>query len=346
MPSTTCAGRGVEIGGSFTVSVADAVNESDVGAKARNLARLLRLGIRVPPAVVVRSTALETFLDAADLRGPIATACERLDAKSLLAIRCASETISALMHEYSLPDGLRTALDSSVACLRADALIVRSSAIGEDSDAASFAGQLDSIADVVPGPDCYRALIDVWASRWSARALAYERARNATLRGVAVIVQQQIKSVLSGVIFTVAPHDRFEMVVEYCAGMGDALVSGRENPGRLTIRRTGLSWTRSVGADSPIANEALLNDSCIRTLARTALKIEEEFGQPQDIEWTLDASGMLWFVQSRPITVQTPNPGPRPPTHGTRELSNYRTTGRDFGSSGSNPRSRPSTAAG
>jgi rifampicin phosphotransferase len=288
----------------LTVPLADALNELEVGAKARNLARLVHLGISVPPAVVLTNAALERFLDAGDLRAPIATACEKLAERSLLATRCAAETISALMHAHPLPDALLAALGTDVVAPHADALIVRSSAIGEDSASASFAGQLDSIPDVRPGPDLHRAIVDVWASRWSARALAYERARGATLRGMGVIVQQQISPVLSGVIFTVAPDSRQDLVVEYCKGMGDALVSGRENPARVKIRRADLQWSRSN--DSPVANHApALSESCIHTLAHTALKIEEAFGQPQDIEWTLDQRGALWFLQARPITTLT-----------------------------------------
>ena len=115
--------------------------------------------------------------------------------------------------------------------------IVRSSAVGEDSPDASFAGQLDSIPDVTT-PDALRdAIARVWASQRSARVLAYQAARGITLAGMGIIIQRQVQASLSGVLFTVSPTDPGEMLLEYCGGMGDALVSGAVNPGRVSIRR-------------------------------------------------------------------------------------------------------------
>ncbi len=52
-----------------------------------------------------------------------------------------------------------------------------------------------------------------------------------------IIVQRQVEAVLSGVLFTVSPTDPQQMLVEYCGGMGEALVSGAVNPGRVAIDR-------------------------------------------------------------------------------------------------------------
>ena len=187
--------------------------------------------------------------------------------------------------------------------------IVRSSAVGEDSPDASFAGQLDSIPGVTT-PDALRdAIARVWASQRSARVLAYQAARGITLAGMGVIIQRQVRASLSGVLFTVSPTDPGKMVLEYCGGMGDALVSGAVNPGRVSIRRPargkppGGGWTKTASPDDPAPAEAfLLNDVQIAKLTRLALDIERTFGAPQDIEWTIDGEGRLWIVQSRPIT--------------------------------------------
>ena len=190
--------------------------------------------------------------------------------------------------------------------------IVRSSAVGEDSSDASFAGQLDSIPDVTT-PDALRdAIARVWASQRSARVLAYQAARGITLAGMGIIIQRQVQASLSGVLFTVSPNDPDEMLLEYCGGMGEALVSGAVNPGRVSIRRpvhdrpagAGLyRWAKTASPDDPAPAEAfLLNDVQIAKLTRLALDIERAFGAPQDIEWTIDGDGQLWIVQSRPIT--------------------------------------------
>jgi pyruvate,water dikinase len=198
-------------------------------------------------------------------------------------------------------------------------LIVRSSAIGEDSADASFAGQLESIADVT-SPDLLRAAVArVSASRGSERVRAYQAARGKVLAGMGVIVQRQVPAALSGVLFTVSPTAPAEMLLEYCGGMGEALVSGAVNPGRVSIHRTAKEgrypWKHIAAPDDPAPAEyLLLTDSQISTLARLALDIEAVFGSPQDIEWTIDAAGKLWIVQSRPITT-----APDLKTHGPKD---------------------------
>ena len=200
--------------------------------------------------------------------------------------------------------------------------IVRSSAVGEDSSDASFAGQLDSILDVTTPEALRDAMARVWASQRSARVLAYQTARGITLAGMGIIIQRQVRASLSGVLFTVSPNDADEMLLEYCGGLGEALVSGAINPGRVSIRRPASDtppdarlcrWTRTASPDDPAPAEAfLLNDLQIARLTRRALDIERTFGAPQDIEWTIDDKGELWIVQSRPITARTKRPvGPK-----------------------------------
>ena len=205
----------------LVVALADATGDR-VGGKARNLAQLAELGAAVPPAIVLTDRAARAFLDAADLHQPIAVLTANLAGKSRTAVKSAAETIAALVVDAALPPDVQSALDRHLAPLMPGPFIVRSSAIGEDSGAASFAGQLDSIGDVAPGGTLHLAIRRVWASRWSERALAYELARHVTLTGMGVIVQRQITSQISGVLFTRSPEDDGLMLIEYCRGMGES----------------------------------------------------------------------------------------------------------------------------
>jgi rifampicin phosphotransferase len=287
----------------LVVPLANAGDARDVGAKACNLARLIRLGQPVPDGFVITDAALSRFLDEHELEPLVDLASAALNVREPLGIRSAAETIAALVRSCPLPAALSADLDLAIVPFLSDILIVRSSAVGEDSGNASFAGQLDSIAGVSGAGEVRRALVDVWASRWSARALTYQLARGAALEGMGVVVQRQVASALSGVLFTVAPDDDGEMLVEYCRGSGEALVAGRVNPGRIRIDRRSLRWSTDATLDGAAA--AHLHSD----LARRALEIERAFGGPQDIEWTIDVDGRLWIVQSRPITVASPRGG-------------------------------------
>jgi pyruvate,water dikinase len=206
--------------------------------------------------------------------------------------------------------------------LLSSTLIVRSSAIGEDSADASFAGQLESVGNVTGIDELRTAISRVRASQYSDRVLAYQASRQKNLQGMGVIVQRQIDAVLSGVLFTVSPTNPDQMLVEYCAGLGEALVSGAVNPGRIVIDRpseAGLYRWAQLAAPDEVALEAalLLNDRKIAELAELALHIERTFACPQDIEWTIDRKSKLWIVQSRPITAIAASPIHRtdPPTY-------------------------------
>ena len=184
-------------------------------------------------------------------------------------------------------------------------LIVRSSAIGEDGGKASFAGQLDSIANVETTHGLVQSLLACWSSYWNERVLSYQSATGVRLNGMAVIVQSQIVGAASGVLFTQTPRthkadDRLH--VEYCAGPGEALVSGRVTPGSFHISKTPPYRVEKSEKLGLAVDDLVLSENTKATLATTAIALERHFGAPQDIEWTTDDSGSVFFVQSRPIT--------------------------------------------
>jgi len=301
------------LNGDFIVPLREALDEQRVGGKARNLARLMDAGHPVPDGFVVTREALATFIAEADLQPSIESLRSRLDVRSPMGIRCAGETIAALVGESAIPESLDLALADALTGLGDGPVIVRSSGVGEDSADASFAGQLDSIPDVVGLGLARRALLRVWASQWSPRALSYQLSRRVSLLGMGVIVQRQIPSAVSGVLFTRAPGRSRHMLIEYCSGSGDTLVSGRENPGRLLVTMDGRERTIEASLEGQPDAESLLTDRLIFRLARVGREISELFGSPQDIEWTIEADGTLWILQTRPITVCEPVAAPVEP---------------------------------
>ncbi len=163
--------------------------------------------------------------------------------------------------------------------------IVRSSAVGEDSVSASFAGQLDSVLHVDTFDALCAAVLHCWASYWSERALVYRVSQGVPLRSMGVIIQVMIEPVQGGVLFTRAPDDAESLRIEYVDGHPESLVNGSRTPQSVILPRHAPEHAR------------------FGTLAAQALALEKAYGAPQDIEWVVDRSEKLWFVQSRPITV-------------------------------------------
>ena len=303
--SSTIAAPAHPASRSFVVPLSAAVDPATCGNKACHLARVAALGLRVPAAVVVTNTALDACLDARSLDEQIEALSREADVRSTQDPAGISGAIRAIVLATRVPAELAVVIQSSVEALGRGPFMVRSSAHGEDATGASFAGQLDSTGDVYPGPELTEAVVKVWASRWSHRAIAYGRARGAALDGMGVIVQRQVASLWSGVLFTEAPGDQSQMLLEFCRGMGEALVSGLTDPGRITISRGDLRSSVLAQGGGETAVDRGPDEVRVAEIARAALIIERAFGAPQDIEWAIDGNGRLWIVQARPITAGT-----------------------------------------
>ncbi|MES3025709.1 MAG: PEP/pyruvate-binding domain-containing protein [Pseudomonadota bacterium] len=262
------------------IPLADAHDASVHGGKAAALARMLANGFRVPQGVVLTDALFQDHLQKTDAGGEQKT-----------AQICASP----------LAPTLRAALG---ACVGGGALhAVRSSAVGEDSAAHSFAGQLDTVLGVADAGALEDAVRTVWASAWSARSLVYQARRQVRLARMGVIVQRQVDARHAGVLFTQAPAGCAQipvMMIEYCAGLGDALVSGTIDPARVVVAREGGGVV--VEHVMPDEAPAPLAAGEIAQLVAEASRLEALFGCPLDIEWAIDQAGELWLLQARPIS--------------------------------------------
>ncbi len=292
--------------------LADGTDERLVGGKARNLARLVALGIRVPDGVVLTSAAFNRFLDSNAMRDRIDAWCRQIDVNRPESLQSCSEKIAGLITNSVMPREIQGLIREFLTRWPPGTLLVgRSSAVGEDGSSASFAGQLDSVLGLAAGTDIERGIKTCWASYWSARALFYRTARGANLDSMGVIVQKQVDARVSGVLFTRAPSGdpatgSSDLMIEYCAGLGDALVSGHLEPGRLLVSRSDLSVRRAAtlpDVEAEAGVEPFLTPRRILDLSRLALRLENDLGGPQDIEWSIDGDGKLWILQARPITV-------------------------------------------
>lgn len=162
---------------------------------------------------------------------------------------------------------------------------VRSSALAEDAEGASWAGQFETYLDT--NPEDVIAKIELCHNSTKNRAIAYaEDKATSESFDIAVVVQEMVKPEYAGVLFTKDPVSGKDMLVtEYVEGLGEELVSGRADPNHLVL-------------DTPEAAKAPFDTAQLADLAR---KVERLFGVPQDIEWAW-ADNKIWLVQARPIT--------------------------------------------
>ena len=150
------------------------------------------------------------------------------------------------------PGDLPEDLETHLLRLGGGPVAVRSSALGEDSAEASFAGQYETVLDVV-GIEPLREAIDVClASLHNHRASAYRR-QNAPVNdesAMSVVVQNMVPAAAAGVLFTADPVTgrRDRVIVDAVRGLGEALVSGHASP-------TMSSWTAAGTPGKPESPE-------------------------------------------------------------------------------------------
>ena len=273
-----------------------------VGGKAHNLYRVLELGLRVPGGFVVTTRAFEAHLEENYLAAKIHALSQRQTGQ-LSSQRQLATHIHDLIVNTELSPGLRDLLEPTAEeLLNRGPVVVRSSAIGEDSARASFAGQLDSFLHVRTFAELEKALLACWASCWSERAITYRAAQGMEVRGMGVVVQTQVDALAAGVLFTRTTEGT--ILVEHTAGLGDALVAGAINPGRFMLPRSGNGFVVLSAGERPVTSveNLLFSRSTLTELRRLATTLEEGLGGAQDVEWAIDRSGLLCIVQSRPIT--------------------------------------------
>jgi pyruvate,water dikinase len=197
------------------------------------------------------------------------------------------------------PGHLPPGLDEAAGRLGAP-VVVRSSALGEDSAQASFAGQFESVLGVSGSQAIRDAVERCLASAEAQRVQAYRDGMRAD-GGVhmAVLVQRMVDAQAAGVVFTVDPltGQRDRVVIDAVPGVGDGLVGGSRTAAHFVVSRDGSVLERA-------AQDALegFDDARLRDLVRDALAAERALGHAVDLEWAIGRDGRLYWLQARPIT--------------------------------------------
>jgi pyruvate,water dikinase len=307
-----------------------------VGGKAFNLAvNRKSLGLPVPRGFVITANSFNYFLETNNLRERIDGKLARLDVNSAGSLEKTSKALVELILSAQVPKEIEeeiTAALKEISNGRQGRLgvSVRSSAVGEDG-AASFAGQYESVLNVKPDRVVH-SYKEVSASKYSPRALNYRINYGLSDREtpMAVLVLEMIDAGASGVVYTVDPEDPDDsrLLIHCTWGLGKLLVDGSVTPSVIRVKREPpyeLERDKEIfqpvkaisaseggiqtvsGVNYLPANQAL-DDNAARKLIEWAIKLEDFYGVPQDIEWCMDNQGKLVILQSRPLHIDDSEP--------------------------------------
>jgi rifampicin phosphotransferase len=308
-----------------------------VGGKGASLARLAQAGLPVPGGFHITTAAYRQFVAANDLQPRLLAALATADITQPASLEAASTAIRSLFSQARLPADLASAITQAYATFSpADAhlpIAVRSSATAEDLPDLSFAGQQDTFLNIRGADALLDAVQCCWASLWTARAIGYRLQHHIDQAAVslAVVVQQLVLADAAGVLFTAHPVSgrRDQALLTATWGLGEAIVGGLVTPDTLTLdkasgrvlsRETAEKLVMTVrlehGTEEQPVPEAqrrapVLSDPQAVELMQLGVRIEQHYGRPMDIEWTLaageyaggeSAGSHFAIVQARPIT--------------------------------------------
>jgi pyruvate,water dikinase len=198
---------------------------------------------------------------------------------------------------------------------------VRSSATAEDLGDASFAGQQESFINVKGNRELIQKVKQCFASIFTSRSIFYRKKKGFDdLVGIAAIVQRMINSDKSGVMFSKNPiKNNDEILIEAVFGQGEGIVSGKIKPDqhtltkdlelikeeisdkKLAIIRTSGGQTKTIQLTPEKSKQRVLKTYEIKQLAEFAIKLEDHYKKPQDIEFAIENEN-IYILQTRPIT--------------------------------------------
>jgi pyruvate,water dikinase len=300
------------------------------GGKMANLGELAgKLHLDTPPGFVITAHGYQRFLRDNDLQAEIDRRIQAAEKESHDGLHALSADLQQLIIRSPLPDDLDEALAGAYAELEAVAgrgvrVVMRSSALGEDTAGTSFAGQYRSELNV-SRDHLAQAYREVVASKYSLPAMSYRLSRGLRDEDIAMCVGvlAMVEPAAGGVTYSGNPVDVRDdrIVINAAWGLPKGVVDGsaasdlfvleRGDPPRVVRREIqekafkimahvseGLRREPVPGEE---AREPVLTDEQAVELARLALRIEAHYGTPQDVEWAIEPDGKVLLLQCRAL---------------------------------------------
>lgn len=319
------------------------------GSKIARLGELRVAGVKVPEGFAVTTSAYLHFVEESGVAGAIERFLGSIDdPESFDQVELASEQIRRAFDAAPMPPDIGDVIGSAYEELSErcrDLSIpaaVRSSATGEDSSDASFAGQFDTYLGVTGSQNIVGAVQRCWGSLFTGRALSY-RLRNGLSyvdSPMAVGVIELVHARSSGVAFSIHPVSgkRDRLVIEGSWGWGEAVVQGLVTPDHIEVGKvdrrvltyevadkqivSAFDYSQGRVVESPmpkrLCTAPILDDEQIGAIVDAVLDIEEHYGYAVDVEWVLDRHRRqgepITIVQVRPETVHSTQEERQAPT--------------------------------
>lgn len=314
-----------------------------VGKKCANLGELTFAGFRVPPGYAVSLEGYSRFMNEAGVRAKVeqylgAFTADPNKSVDMPRYEEASIAIRKMVEETPLPADIEAAVRESYQALCEAAGVTEVPVAARSAGPASHPGQYESYLHIHGAAEVVAGVRRVWSSTFNQRSLI-ARARQGlevAYDPIGVAVLQMVDAKAAGVMFTTNPGDgdTSKIFIEANWGLGESVVAGEVTPDsflvdkasteivKRTICTKKIWFTLDPNTGKPSFQELpedkkdapTLSDDEVREIARVGVRIEDHFGATQDIEWAVDAGGVLpesvMILQTRPAKHVTEKKNP------------------------------------
>jgi len=317
-----------------------------VGGKNASLGELMNglneLNIKCPQGYALTTEAYSDFIEENEIAPYLQSMTKDINLTDTKELHSSGKLIREKILSSKLSKEIKEATSTAWNSLNQNSnesfsVAIRSSATAEDLPDASFAGQQDSYLNISSLDEINKAVLSVYASLFTDRAISYRQHNNFDHNQVsmAVCIQQMIRSDISssGVMFTLDTESACKelIIINSSFGLGELIVQGLVNPDEFFVFKPSLRnkkypiirknmgnkttkmvyskdkyfehSVQTVDLDQKDRSNFSISDDEIITLSQLGLSIENHYGKPMDIEWAKDGiDGQLYIVQARPIT--------------------------------------------
>lgn len=266
-----------------------------VGGKGANLGEMFNNQFNVPNGFVVTTNAYFDFIKKNKLHEKIHSKLRNLDVEDTEKLDKVSAEIRLLIGKAEFQKELIGQIKTFLKEHDAEQFAVRSSATAEDLPGASFAGQQDTYLEILK-KDVIPHIQRCFASLFTSRAIYYRQNKDFKHEdvGIAVVIQEMVPAEYAGVMFTIDPIRKKNILIEVASGLGEKVVSGMVTPNNYFVNRHTFE-IEEFHEEEPFEQER------VKEIAKLGMKIEQHYGHPMDIEFAW-YKGRVYLLQARPIT--------------------------------------------
>jgi Pyruvate phosphate dikinase, AMP/ATP-binding domain len=272
----------------------------------------MREQVQIPRGVAIPFSVQQRFLESSpriqQAIGKLKMALE-LNSRETDSI-CLS--LQSMIRQTRMPDQIRNYIDAQIANTLGGVshFVIRSSSNAEDLENFSAAGIYESINHVTTAENIFQSIKEVWASLLSPRSVRLRHDVGISLDDcyMGVIVQEELKALMGGVMVTTNPMNRAgdfrNVYINVSPKSVMNIVQGSELPLQYLYNSVeGGGRTLSIGdAKTDLGDEqkALLQKlAFIGRLLQSHFSPDYTFSVPVDIEWIATEEG-LCILQLRP----------------------------------------------